>query len=317
VAAMGGSPAQQMAKWRSLRPVMESAEKPVALAYLGDDAPLSADCIEDIRESRVPFFRSPDRAMRALERMMRYGRALAAGREPAPAMTSASPDIPAAGPLAEHRGKAVLAAAGITVPPGRLAPELAAARAAASTIGYPVVLKAQAASLMHKSDVGGVAVGIADEAALEAAWKKMMSSIAAAKPGLKLDGILVEAMAPPGGLELIAGARRDLNWGAVIVVGLGGIWAEALNDVRLMPADSGPKRIAAELDQLKGAKLLHGYRGAPARDVTALVDALMRLGGLVRANPQLTEIDINPLMVYAQGQGVLALDALLVAGTSE
>ena len=317
VAAMGGSPAQQMAKWRSLRTVLESSEKPVALAYLGDDAPLSADCVEDIRESRVPFFRSPDRAMRALGRMMRYGRALASGREPIAAVPGASSNIPAVGTLPEYCGKVVLAQAGIDVPRGQLASDLAAACAAASAIGYPVVLKAQAASLMHKSDAGGVAVGIADEAALEVAWQKMTASIAAAAPGLKLDGILVEAMAPPGGLELIAGARRDPNWGAVIVVGLGGIWAEALNDVRLMPADAGPKRIAGELDQLKGAKLLRGYRGTPGRDIAALVDALTRLGGLIRANPRLTEIDINPLMVYAQGQGVLALDALLVAGTSE
>jgi succinyl-CoA synthetase beta subunit len=100
----------------------------------------------------------------------------------------------------------------------------------------------------------------------------------------------------------------------VIVIGLGGIWAEALNDVRLMPADAGPKRIADELDRLKGARLLHGYRGAPPRDVAALVDALTRLGGLIRANRGLSEIDINPLVVYGQGQGVLALDALLVAG---
>jgi len=317
VAAMGGSPAQQMAKWRSLRPALESADKPVALAYLGDDAPLSPECLEDIRESRVPFFRSPDRAMRALGRMMRYGRALAAGREQGAIVPAASPELFDAGPLAEHRGKAVLAAAGIAVPRGQLATGLAEARSIAAAIGYPVVLKAQAAALMHKSDVGGVAVNIADEAALETAWQKMTAAIAAAKPDLKLDGILVETMAPSGGLELIAGARRDPNWGAVIVIGLGGIWAEALNDVRLMPADAGPKRIAAELDQLKGAKLLRGYRGMPPRDVEALVAVLMQLGGLIRANPQLTEIDINPLMIYGQGQGVLALDALLVAGTSQ
>ena len=105
-------------------------------------------------------------------------------------------------------------------------------------IGFPVVLKAQAAALMHKSDVGGVAVGIADEAALRAAWDTMTARVAAARPDIDLDGILVEAMAPPGGLELIAGARRDPAWGEVLMVGLGGIWAEALGDVRLMPAEA-------------------------------------------------------------------------------
>ena len=168
---------------------------------------------------------------------------------------------------------------------------------------------------MHKSDVGGVAVGIADQAALRAAWTAMSASVAKALPDLKLDGILIEAMAPPGGLELIAGARRDPAWGDVLMVGLGGIWAEALGDVRLMPADADAKRIAAELERLRGARLLHGYRGAPARDVPALIDALMRIGALMRATPALSEIDVNPLTVYAEGQGVLALDALLVADT--
>ena len=128
-----------------------------------------------------------------------------------------------------------------------------------------------------------------------------------------LDGILVEAMAPRGGVELIAGARRDPAWGEVLMIGLGGIWTEALGDVRLLPADASAGRIEAELDRLKGARLLHGYRGSAPCDLPALVDALMRIGALIRAVPALTEIDVNPLVVYPAGQGVLALDALLVA----
>ena len=118
------------------------------------------------------------------------------------------------------------------MPRGELARSLDAAIQIAGSIGYPIVLKAQAAELMHKSDVGGIAVGIAGEAALRAAWDKMNAAIAKARPDLTLDGILVEAMAPSSGLELIAGARRDPAWGEVLMVGLGGIWAEALGDVR-------------------------------------------------------------------------------------
>ena len=314
VAAMGGSPAQQMNKWKSLGPVVRAAQKPVALAFLGDGAPLSPDCLADIKDSGVPFFRSPDRAMRAMAHMLRYGRALAGGQARSHVAVAAPAAVPA-GPMVEFRGKAIFREAGIAVPRGELARTVDDAVRIASAIGYPLVLKAQAASLMHKSDVGGVAVGIADEAALRAAWNAMSASIAKALPNLTLDGILVEAMAPSGGLELIAGARRDPVWGDVLMVGLGGVWAEALGDVRLMPADSDAKRIAAELEQLRGARLLHGYRGAPTRDVPALIDALMRIGALMRATPALSEIDVNPLTVYAEGRGVLALDALLVADT--
>ena len=311
VAAMGGSPAQQMAKWKSLRPVLEGADKPVALAYLGDSWPLSDEFLADIAESGVPFFRSPERAMRAFAHLMRYGRTLANTEQRASLSVAASCSF-ARGPVVEYRGKAVLAEAGIAVPRGALASSRDDAVAIARELGFPVALKAQAATLMHKSDVGGVAVGIADEAALRTAWDVMVDRVTAARPEIVLDGILVEAMAPRGGVELIVGARRDPAWGEVLMVGLGGIWAEALGDVRLLPADSGARRIEAELDRLKGARLLHGYRGSPACDVPALVDALQRIGALIRSVP-LGEIDVNPLVVYPAGQGVLALDALMVA----
>ncbi|MEJ2377418.1 MAG: acetate--CoA ligase family protein [Pseudolabrys sp.] len=312
VAAMGGSPAQQMAKWKSLRPALEAAEKPVALAFLGDNWPLSEECLVDIKDSGVPFFRSPERAMRAFAHMMRYGRTLVETQQRADVSVAVSGTVPP-GPVVEYRGKAMFAEAGIAVPRGALARSSNDAVAVARDLGFPVVLKAQAAALMHKSDVGGVAVGIADEAALRAAWETMMARISAARPELVLDGILVEAMAPSGGIELIAGARRDPAWGEVLMVGLGGVWAEALGDVRLLPADASAGRIAAELDRLKGARLLHGYRGSPPCNVAALVDALIRIGALIRAVPTLSEIDVNPLVVYPAGQGVLALDALLLA----
>jgi acyl-CoA synthetase (NDP forming) len=312
VAAMGGSPAQQMAKWKSLGPVLRAAEKPVALAFLGDGAPLSAEFLADVKESGVPFFRSPDRAMRALAHMMRYGRTLAEQQGRSQLTVAVPGNIPN-GPLVEYRGKAIFGKAGIPVPRSEIARSVDDAVRIASMIGYPIVLKAQAASLMHKSDAGGVAVGIASETALRAAWAKMGAAVASARPDMTLDGVLVEAMAPAGGIEFIAGARRDPAWGEVLMVGLGGIWAEALGDVRLMPADADATRIAAEIDLLKGARLLHGYRGSAPCDVPALLDALMRIGALMRAIPALNEIDVNPLVVYPEGQGALALDVLLIA----
>ena len=127
-----------------------------------------------------------------------------------------------------------------------------------------------------------------------------------------LDGVLVEAMAARGGLEMIVGARRDPQWGPIVVAGLGGIWTEALHDACLLPAQAGRAEIRQALEGLKGAPLLHGLRGAPPRDIEALIDVVMQLGALMRADPRIMEIDVNPLNVYAQGEGVCALDALLV-----
>jgi acyl-CoA synthetase (NDP forming) len=202
--------------------------------------------------------------------------------------------------------------AGISVPRAVLAKELNDAQRAAAQIGYPVVLKAQSAGLSHKSDVGGVVLRIAGDASLADAWGKLHADIASARPGLQLDGVLVEAMARPG-VELILGARNDPDWGPTLTIGLGGIWTEALRDVRVMPAWLEPGAIADELRKLKGAVLLTGYRGKPALDVDAVADIAATLGRFVSAHPEVAEIDINPLVVYPKGEGAVAVDALIVA----
>lgn len=312
VAAMGGGPGQQLAKWNALKPAMVRASKPVAYVVMGDGGALDAETQRDIDASKVPFFRSPERALRAFAHVADFGRRLAMAHTAEPAITVAPMEISATGTIAEHHGKRALSQAGIPVPRGRLARTPDEATAIAAEIGYPVALKAQAAALAHKSDAGGVALRIGNAADLRAAFARMTESVSARNPGLSLDGMLVEAMAPPGGLEMIVGARRDPAWGPVLVAGLGGIWTEALGDVRLVPASASPSHIAAELRKLKAAKLLEPFRGAPARDVDALARTLATLGAIMLATPRLQEIEINPLMVYGEGQGVLALDALLV-----
>ena len=117
----------------------------------------------------------------------------------------------------------------------------------------------------------------------------------------------------PKGLELMVGAKRDPAWGTVLLLGLGGIWVEALGDVQLLPVDADETQIIDALHQLRAAKLLAGVRGAPPVDVEAVVKAVLTIGRLMRAMPGIVEIDVNPLMVHAKGQGVTALDALIVA----
>jgi acetate---CoA ligase (ADP-forming) len=127
-----------------------------------------------------------------------------------------------------------------------------------------------------------------------------------------LDGGLVERMAPKG-LELMIGARRDPAWGTVLLVGLGGIWVEALGDVQLLPVEADEAQAIEALHALRSAKLLGGFRGAPPVDVEAVARAVLALGRLMRTVPNIVEIDVNPLMAHAEGQGVTAVDALIVA----
>jgi hypothetical protein len=156
-------------------------------------------------------------------------------------------------------------------------------------------------------------VGIPDEPALREAWLRLHANVARHRPELQLDGALVEAMGPRG-LELVVGAKRDADWGPVVLVGLGGIWIEALKDVRLIPADMAVEDIVVELGRLKAAVVLQGIRGAAAVDVNAIARVVAQVGAQMRANPKITEIDINPLVAYPQGAAlpVLALDALVV-----
>jgi acyl-CoA synthetase (NDP forming) len=200
------------------------------------------------------------------------------------------------------------------MPEGKLATTLADARDAGQAIGYPLAAKLQSPEAAHKSDIGGVILNIADEKQLEAAFAKLQAI--ARERGLALDGILIEKMAPPG-IEMILGARRDPQWGPVLAVGLGGVFAEAIADIRILPVGLHAAEIEAELRRLRGAKLLGGARGAKPADVKALAETVAQLGAIIAAEPRIAEIDINPLAVFAEGEGVLALDALIVATGEE
>ena len=195
-------------------------------------------------------------------------------------------------------------------PPGGFATTLDEARAVTTRIGYPVALKAQAAALSHKSDAGGVILNLANEAALIAGWQQLLDNVAAYDPGITLDGVLVEKMGARG-LELIVGARNDPEWGPVILIGFGGVQAEVLKDVRLLPPGLPHDAIVAELRALKQGPLLGGWRGAAALDVNAVAAAIEGLGRALLGTPAIREIDLNPVVVYPDG--AVALDALIVA----
>jgi acyl-CoA synthetase (NDP forming) len=312
VAVVPGGPQQAAAKVQALLPAVAGSVKPVAVATTHDEGALPAEFIPAIRGAGLPFFRSPERALRAMARVTALGRARAAAGISAPPIKLSAAKLPGKGALAEYQGKDFLVALGFRTPRGALVRDVVEAKNLAARLGYPVALKAQSAALPHKSEAGGVILGLADATALAQGWEKLNAGVHKAHPRIVLDGVLVEAMAEPG-IEMAVGARRDKEWGPVLMVALGGVWIEALKDIRLMPVDLDAQDIEREILSLKGAALLKGMRGRPAADVPALVEAMLRLGSLMQANPAIVEIDINPLTVYAKGKGVLVLDALIVS----
>ena len=297
---------------RNFNKGMQGSPKPKVMVALGDTWTLVPEILEAAKESPAVFSRSSDRMLRAIAHYTRYGRLLAHSRAgPKGEPFERLPKL-GKGPQPEWLGKKVFAAAGIRVPDGKLAHTADEAVAAASRIGYPVALKAQAAALTHKTEVGGVMLNLIDSTALRAAWAMMLENMKCAAPHVALDGILVEKMSPKG-VELMIGAKRDQAWGTVLLVGLGGIWVEALGDVELLPVDAEKEQIMEALNKLRASKLLTGFRGAPPADVDAVAQAVLALGRLMQTTPDIVEIDVNPLMVHAKGEGATALDALIVA----
>ena len=212
--------------------------------------------------------------------------------------------------LTEIEGKALLAPYGINVPRSRIVTIPEDAEKAVTGLDGPFVVKVVSTDILHKSDAGGVAVGLADGAAVAAAIREIARKPAVA--AATVEGYLVEEMAPPG-REVVIGAIRDPQFGPMVMVGLGGIFVEVLGDVsfRLCPIDRC--EAAAMLDELKGAALLDGARGSPRVSRAAIVDALLKIGGedgLILREDAIAEIDVNPMIATAGG--AVAVDARVI-----
>ncbi|MDO7836731.1 acetate--CoA ligase family protein [Sphingobium sp. HBC34] len=281
--------------------------KPVIFAGLDEGAAVSPDYMAQLRAYGIPYFPSTERALRALKRLNDHARRdfTEGDVSPLPA-----PGLPAAGGvIPEYRAKQILAPLGIPFPTGAFCATIDDALTAAQRIGYPVALKAQSASLSHKSDAGGVILNLGDADALRAGWDRLHANVAAYDAGITLDGALLEGMGERG-VELIIGAKNDPDWGPVILAGFGGVTAEIHQDVRLLTPDLPLDAIIAELFRLKGAPLLRGFRGSPPLDVPAAARIIATLGRILLAEPTIGEIDLNPVILYADG--AVALDALML-----
>jgi acyl-CoA synthetase (NDP forming) len=253
----------------------------------------------------IPCFRFPESAVAALARAATHGDWRATPEPDAPAPVDGDADAARAavqhaldrggGWLTPAETAALVAATGLAAADSEIAGTEDEAVQAADRLGYPVVLKAIGPRLVHKTDVGGVALGLEDAAAVRAAWRDLHARLSDL-----MSGALVQAMVT-GGVEMLVGVIEDPTFGPVIACATGGTQAELLADsqIRLHPVDA--REAARMIDGLRGAALLRGFRGAPAVDEAALADTLLRVSALVDWCPEIQEFEINPLIVLPTG----------------
>ncbi len=212
----------------------------------------------------------------------------------------------------EAAAKQALAAAGLPVLAEQVVASAAEAAAAATVLGFPVVLKVVSPDLPHKTEVGGVVLNLGDAAAVALAHDAMLARVRAAAPAARIAGVLVSPMVR-GGVELILGSKQDPVFGPVVLVGLGGIFAEVLQDVAVRPAPVDEAGAMAMLRGLKAFPVLNGARGRPKADLGAAARAVAALSRFAAQHvATVAEVDINPLLLRAEGEGAVALDALIV-----
>ncbi len=215
--------------------------------------------------------------------------------------------------LSEVEAKDLLAEAGIPVARAILAKGQKKAVEAADAVGYPVVMKIVSPDIAHKSDVGGVALGLKDAKAVRKAYKEMIERVAAAAPDAKITGVAIQNMAPQG-IEVIVGATTDPQFGPVMMFGLGGVFVEVLKDVafRIVPLE--PRDASQMVREIRGLPILQGARGAQPADLPALESLIVKVSQFVAAHPEVAELDLNP--VFAYPNGALAVDARIVLASA-
>jgi len=217
--------------------------------------------------------------------------------------------------LLAHEGQAVMRAAGIPVPRTLITRSLEEAVRAAETIGCPVVMKVVSRDILHKSDAGGVALDLEDRKEVIDAYQAILRNARAYKADANIEGVEVSGMVEKG-METIIGARRDRTFGPLIMFGLGGIYVEVMKDVAFRTLPINRKEIMAMVKEIRAYPLLLGVRGEEKKDLDGVVDTIIKVGTVLRRCEGITDIEINPLMVYEHGRGVKAVDVriLLTSG---
>ncbi|MGC5566848.1 acetate--CoA ligase family protein [Streptomyces sp. FR-108] len=266
--------------------------------------------------SRVATFRTFANCITAVRAHLEHARFTAsyrspfdeAPRTPSPSFRKAQALMRPGSRLSEHAAKQLLRAYGIRVPREQLVTSAAASVRAAGLVGYPVVMKASGARIAHKTELGLVKIGLTSASQVRDAYRELTDI--ARYEDVALDGVLVCQMVEPG-VEMVVGVTHDDLFGPTVTVGLGGVLVEVLQDTAVRVPPFGEDQARSMLDELRGRALLDGVRGRPPADLDALVEVVLRVQRMaMELDTELSELDINPLMVLPRGQGAIALDAL-------
>jgi acetyl coenzyme A synthetase (ADP forming)-like protein len=274
-------------------------------------------------KARLPHYHFPEEAARSLGAMARYAANIHRDRYEVKTFDDVDRDrvaevlqrVKAAGRkfVLEPEAHEIFRAYGFPVIPFAWARNADEAVKAATDLGYPVVLKIVSPDVIHKSDVGGVKLGLATADAVRRAYAEVLAAVALAHPGAAIQGMLVQKMVPKG-RETILGMTRDPHFGPLLMFGLGGTWVEVFRDVNFQLAPISEDWALKMIQGLKGFRALTGFRGEAPADLGAIVASLERLSQMVLDFGEMKELDINPFMVFDEGQGAAAMDARIFIG---
>jgi acetate---CoA ligase (ADP-forming) len=309
-----GDSARRLAE--DLVAVGQALNKPLLIAWLvGDKLGEPAKAV--LAKAGLPVFSSPGAAVNTIAKLVgrRTEASSASLRHESEKPIDLTPLL-AKPVILEGEGMDILKALGIPYPPGQTVTSAAQAAAVAGELRDSLVLKIQSPDLLHKSDVSGVRLGVTPEDTSRV-YEELVSHIATVAPHAMVCGVLVQATAPPGGQELILGVTQDPTFGPLLTLGFGGVSAEIYRDVASEVLPLTRAGAYDLLESLAGAPLLKGFRGRLPADVEALVDVICRVADAIGASGgRIQEFEINPLIVYPEGEGVLAVD-LLIRTTGE
>ncbi|MFQ6614033.1 MAG: acetate--CoA ligase family protein [Fidelibacterota bacterium] len=299
------------------------AGKPIVYSIFGGD--LTEQAIARLTQENVPVFRDVYEAVSCLGILHAHGNNL----ERTPDVYD-EPELDCAAInaiidralaanrhfLLAHEGQELLKVAGLEGPQGGVAKSLDQAVSIAESIGFPVVMKVVSRDILHKSDAGGVLLNLVSREEVIDAYQTIIHNCKTHVPKARIDGIEVVSHIPPG-TEVILGARRDKSFGPVIMFGLGGIYVEVMKDVSFRALPATRRELVTMIKDIKSYPLLLGVRGEARRDMEGIENALARVGAVLRQCPRITDFEINPLMVYPQGEGVKAVDVRVLIHASE
>lgn len=297
--------------------IYRQTDKPIVCCFMGV-VDVSAG-VKYLHENHVPVYQFPENAARAMGKLYEATRWLTRkilpqydlhfdrdrAREIVEECIQRGKTV-----LGEYDGAELLRCYGFDLPPMKIVNSAEDAGKSAAEMGFPVVLKIASSQILHKSDAGGVVLGLKTAEAVQKAYDDIMENARAYKPDAQIDGVLVQKMVPPGE-EVILGVSREPDFGHLIMFGLGGIYVELFKNVTFRLAPIGRNNARRMITSIKGFEILTGFRGKPPADIEKIEKLLVGLSNMVTDNPRIRELDINPLLVHEKGRGATVADIII------